>query len=78
MKSYKLICTDDINKPESSWTTLIEINESREDEYQMNDTYELPHPSPPTRFIRLVQTGPTWRGDNNLWLARFEIFGCYF
>lgn len=78
MKSYKLICTDDPNKPESSWTTLIEINESREGEHPRNDIYELPHPSPPTRFIRLVQTGPTWDGYNFLKLYRIEIFGFYF
>lgn len=27
------------------------------------------------RFVRLRQTGPTWRGTNNLVLSSFEIFG---
>lgn len=29
LRSYKIICTDDSSKPESSWTTLIEINEKK-------------------------------------------------
>lgn len=34
LKSYKLICTDDSSKPESAWTTLIEINEKSENEHE--------------------------------------------
>ena len=34
IRSYKIICTDDSHKPEESWTTLIEVNEGREDEHE--------------------------------------------
>ncbi|KAK8900331.1 hypothetical protein M9Y10_002655 [Tritrichomonas musculus] len=54
LRSYKLICTDDSSKPESSWTTLIEINEKTENEHELLDIYEFPHPSPPTRFVSSI------------------------
>ncbi|KAK8846007.1 hypothetical protein M9Y10_020952 [Tritrichomonas musculus] len=78
LRSYKVICTDDSSKPESSWTTLIEINEETENEHEQLDIYEFPHPSPPTRFVRLVQTGKNWDNDDHLMLIHFDLFGSYF
>ena len=78
LRNFKLICTDDSSKPESSWTTLIEINEKTENEHEILDIYEFPHPSPPTRFVRIVQTGKNW-GDNwFLLFYHFDLFGSYF
>ena len=78
LKSYKLICTDDPSKPESSWTKLIEINEKTKDEHEKLDIYEFPHPSPPTRFVRLVMTGKDWSDSLNLRFFHFDLFGSYF
>ncbi|KAK8888185.1 hypothetical protein M9Y10_039249 [Tritrichomonas musculus] len=78
LKTYKLICTDDPSKPESSWTTLIEINEKAKDEHEDLDIYEFPHPSPPTRFVRLVQTGKNWNDSYVLSFYHFDLFGSYF
>ena len=77
-KSYKLICTDDSSKPELSWTTLIEINEKTENEHEILDIYEFPHPSPPTRFVRLVLTGKNWSDQLHLQFLHFDLFGSYF
>ncbi|KAK8876254.1 hypothetical protein M9Y10_006449 [Tritrichomonas musculus] len=78
LRSYKLICTDDSSKPESSWTTLIEINEETENEHNDLDIYEFSHPSPPTRFVRLVQTGKNWYDSLSLLFIHFDLFGEYF
>ncbi|KAK8870935.1 hypothetical protein M9Y10_008848 [Tritrichomonas musculus] len=78
LRSYKVICTDDSSKPESSWTTLIEINEETINEHEVLDIYEFPHPSPPTRFVRLVQTGKNWNDDLCLMFIHFDLFGEYF
>ena len=78
LKNYKLICTDDSSKPESSWTTLIEIDEKTENEHEVLDIYEFPQPSPPTRFVRLVQTGQNWNNELFLQFYHFDLFGTYF
>ncbi|KAK8843537.1 hypothetical protein M9Y10_024592 [Tritrichomonas musculus] len=78
LRNYKIICTDDSSKPESSWTTLIEINEKKEDEHELLDIYEFPHPSPLTRFVRLVSTGQNWDGSNDFKFIHFDVFGSYF
>lgn len=77
LKSYKLICTDDVNKHESLWTTLIEINEEEENEHKTLDIYEFPQQSPPTKFVRLVQTGPDWNDNMRLRFDHFDLFGYY-
>lgn len=78
MKSFKVICTDDSKKPESSWTTLIEIDEKTKDDHKLLDVYEFPHPSPPTRFVRLIQTGKNWKDNYTLSFMHFDLFGSYF
>ena len=78
LRSYKVICTDDSSKPESSWTTLIEIHEKTKNEHELLDIYEFPQPSPPTRFIRLIQTRPNWIDDTRLEFIHFDLFGEYF
>lgn len=78
LKSYKIVCTNDVNKPLEFWETLIEINEKNQDEHEILDIYEFSQPSRPSKFIRLIQTGPNW--NNNLFLQfyHFDIFGTYF
>ncbi|KAK8845928.1 hypothetical protein M9Y10_020863 [Tritrichomonas musculus] len=78
LRSYKVICTDDSSKPESSWTTLIEINEETENEHGQLDIYEFPPPSPPTRFVRLVQTDKNWSDNSYFKFYHFDLFGSYF
>lgn len=78
LKNFKIICTDDVNKSEELWTQLIEINEKTEDEHYLLDIYNFPHPSPPTRFIRLIQTGPNWENNYFLTFLHLDFFGCYF
>lgn len=77
-KNYKIICTDDLNKPENSWITLIEINEKTKDEHQILDIYKFPHPSPPVKIIRLIQTGKNWDDADYLLFYHFDVFGVYF
>lgn len=76
-KSFKLICTDDISLPEDKWISMIEINERINDDHDIADIYEFQRPSPPVRFIRLVQTGPNWDDKLNLKFHHFDIFGSY-
>ena len=78
MKSYKIICSDDINKPIETWTTLIEINEKTKEDHKQLDIYEFPRSSPLTKFIRLIQTGPNWNNDIRLKFYHFDLFGTYF
>ena len=77
LKSYKIICTDDKNKPEELWTTLIEMDERREDEHKQLDIYEFSQPSPPTKYVRLIQTGSNWSNTLNLKFYHFDLFGNY-
>ena len=77
IRSYKIICTDNSHKPEESWTTLIEVNEGREDEHEQLEIYEFSQPSPPTKYVRLIQTGPNWGNTLNLILYHFDLFGNY-
>ena len=78
MKSYKLICLDDSNKQEISWITLMEIDEKSENEHEELGIYIFPHPSPPTRIVRLIQTGPDWSGKLSLTFYHFDLFGTYY
>ena len=77
MRSYKIICTDDVYKAEEEWTTLIEINEETENEHKQLDIYEFTQPSPPTKYVRLIQTGPNWNNTLNLKFYHFDLFGNY-
>lgn len=77
MKQYKIICTDDVNKPEDSWITLININEENDKDHKILDIYEFDHPSPPVKLIRIKQTGKTWSNDNYLGFYHFDLFGTY-
>ncbi|KAK8883083.1 hypothetical protein M9Y10_045731 [Tritrichomonas musculus] len=78
IRNFKLICTNDPRMPESSWTKLIEINEKTEKEHKVIDIYEFPNPSPPTKFVRIVQTGHNWVNDDFLVFQHFDLFGFYF
>ena len=77
MRSYKLICSDESRKPEEEWTTLIEINEGAENDHELLDIYRFAQPSPPTKYVRLIQTGPTWNNSLILTFHHFDLFGNY-
>ena len=78
LKSFKIICSDDINKPIEEWTTLIEVDEEKEDEHQDLDIYKFTRPSPPTKIIRLIMTNSTWDNKNYLIFYHIDYFGSYF
>ena len=77
-RNYKIICTCDVKDPIEDWTTLIEINEKNEDEHRDIDIYLVTQPSPPVKYIRLVQTGQNWCNNFFLKFFNFDIFGNYF
>ena len=77
LKSYKIICTNDVNNEVNAWITLIDIDEKIESEHKSLDIYKLPNPSPPVRYIRLVLTGKNWNEKNFLAIRHFDIFGTY-
>lgn len=78
VKSFKIICTDDIRRPINSWLTLFEMNEKREGERRLNEIYLFDRPSPIVRIVRIVQTGPNWSNDHFLKFHHFDLFGVYF
>lgn len=78
LKNYKIVCSDDDSKPLSDWTTLMEINEQKYHENKELDVYEFPKSSPPVKFVRLIQTGPTWSNSNYLSFYHFDLFGKYY
>ncbi|KAK8840226.1 hypothetical protein M9Y10_031171 [Tritrichomonas musculus] len=78
IRSFKIICTDDIRRPIDSWLTLFEINEKKEGEHRMNEIYLFDRPSPILRIIRLIQTGPNWCNNHFLKFFHFDFFGVYF
>ena len=70
---YKIIATDDKNKEERTWKTLIDVK----NENEINVTRKFNELSPRVKFIRLVQTGKNIKNDE-LKLKHFELFGYYF
>lgn len=78
LKSYKVIASDDVNKPIDSWIKLFEVSETENRNSRTCDVFELPHPSPLVRFVRLVLTGPNWKGNISFKIRHFDIFGYYF
>lgn len=74
MKKYTIKCTDDISKPYESWIELIQIDEKEENEHKITDIYELNHPSPPSKFIRIQQTGKNWGDDYYLAFCILNIY----
>lgn len=78
VKSFKIICTDDIRRPIDSWLTLFEMNEKREGEHQLNEVYLFDRPSPIVRIVRIVQTGQNWSDNHFLKFHHFDLFGIYF
>lgn len=77
MKSFKIICTNNEKEPIESWTELININEKEKNENNFI-IYKFSRPSPPIRFIRLIQTGPDLNDNLSLFLYHIDFFGCYF
>lgn len=77
LKSFQVICKDDISKSTDLWTILLEVNETDKNEHKDIDIYKFNRLSPPVRFIRLIQTGPNWDNDFFLQLCHMDFFGCY-
>lgn len=77
MKKYKIICTNDALKLEEEWITLFKIDEQSENEHEILDIYEFSKPSPPIKFVRIMQIGPNWGGKLNLKFYHFDLFGEY-
>lgn len=78
IKSYKIICTDDPDKPINSWVTLFSIKEDSIKSNPLLYTHEFDKPSPPTRYVRIVLTGNSWNDKSTLRFHHFELFGTYF
>lgn len=78
LKSYKIVCSDDVDKPLNSWITMIEIDEKRIDENEQLYFKIFQKPSPPVRFIRIIQTGPNWNNESSLKFFHLDFFGSYF
>lgn len=78
LKSYKIIGTNDVNEPINKWTVLFKMDENDKEEHKKLDIYEFSHPSPPVKFVRLMQTGPNWSNSLFLKLIHFDLFGIYF
>lgn len=77
LRSFKIIGTHDNKIPVETWPTLIQVDEKTEDEHEILDMYEFDHPSPPVKFIRMVQTDNSWSGNLKLSFYYFDIFGIY-
>ena len=77
IKSFRIIASDDGNKPLNSWYELLNVRGKPRKENRECDIYNLNHPSPPVRFIRVIQTEPTWDGNRRLIIYHFDIFGYY-
>ena len=77
LKDFKIICTDDDKKSINEWTTLIQIKETKENEHEDLDIYKFSHPSPPIRFVRLIQTSETCGKSLFLQLYHFDLFGIF-
>ena len=54
----------------------IDWNE-RENEHGKLDIYEFSQPSPPTKYVRLIQTGHNWNNALHLTFYHFKLFGNY-
>lgn len=78
LKSFKIICTDDEKLPLESWMTLIEVNEESRDEHNLLNSYMFDRPSPPVRFIRIVNMSLNWAEKKSMKIQHFELFGTYF
>ena len=77
LKSYKIICTDDVNKPINDWTTLIKIDEIDKDEHEDPSIYTFSRPSPPTRFVRIIMTDKNWDDNYSIIFYHLDFFGKY-
>lgn len=78
LKSYKIICTNDIEKPISSWTTLLVIDEKSKNEHDILGVFRFQIQSPPVKYVRIVMTGPNWNNQFFLSFFHFDLFGIYF
>lgn len=77
IKSFKIVASDVLNKPIESWYELINIRENPRNDEKKCVIYNLEHPSPPVRFVRVIQTEPNWDGNRRLIIYHFDIFGYY-
>lgn len=74
LKSYKIICTNDVSLPTNEWETLMEVGQNDADEPEI---FQFEKPSPPVRFVRIIQAKEDWFDDLFLAFYHFDIFGVY-
>lgn len=72
LKSFMIQC-----KIDDKWITLFDYKDKNIKEDNLLATYKLPQISPPTKFIRIIQTRPNNDGSYYLLFFHFDIFGTY-
>lgn len=77
IKSFKIVASDNKNKKIEKWFELINVREKPMKDDKKSELFILNQPSPPVRFVRVIQTEPTWDGDKRLIIYHFDIFGYY-
>lgn len=77
LRSFRIICSDNCQKPLISWTTLLDVSEKTKDEHKLLDTYMFQSRSPPAKFVRIILTGPHWDNEWFLIFFHFDLFGTY-
>lgn len=78
IKNFKIICSDDIEKPLNSWITLFVADEKTKYDHDILGIFKFPFQSPPVKFVRIVLTGPNWNNQFLLSFYHFDLFGRYF
>ena len=65
-----------MNTPIEKWLTLFEFNE-KNDEFKSFDIFQFDQASQPTKFVRIIQTGPNWDYGFHFILIHIDFFGSY-
>ena len=76
IREFKIVSTDDVNTPIEKWLTLFEFNE-KNDEFKSFDIFQFDQASQPTKFVRIIQTGPNWDNGFHFILIHIDFFGSY-
>lgn len=77
LKVFKVIGTDDINKPIEKWSTLVEVNEQESNEFHIFDVFQFQQPSEPIKVVRIIQTESNWSCNFHLIIMHIDFFGKY-
>ena len=77
LRSFKIVGTEFYKDDINSWTTLLEVDDQSEKDINKLDIYTLPYTSEPVKYIRIIQTKPSFEGENRLCFFHFDFFGYY-